>query len=179
MSTLLLKQLKALPNGFEFNYVGKKGTHQHHVIIGTTPSNKRVIANIKNFIKGKKPTDLVFTDRGRKLTGASVNGYLKSIGVPSGITIHKFRHLAGTKLALSLLAKAPFKKADAPTQTAVEKWLKEEMKIVGEQLHHRIGSGDNQKVTGMTAISAYISPQILKGFFNDLGLRVPKWVPKA
>lgn len=178
MSTLLVKQLKPIQGGFEFNYVGKKGTEQHHILKGNTTSNRKVISIIKNLIKNKRPDDVVFTNRGKPLGASAVNAYLKTIGVPAGITIHKFRHLAGTKLALAILKKSPFKKSEQPTQTSVEKWIKEEMKQVGEMLHHRTGSGDNQKVTGMTAINAYISPHVLKQFFDDLGLRVPKWVPK-
>lgn len=179
MSTLLVKQLKSVQGGFEFNYVGKKGTEQHHFLPSNTMSNRKVIKIIKDLIKGKRPDDVVFTNRGKPLGGGPVNSYLKSIGVPAGITIHKFRHLAGTKLAMGILKKAPFKKTDKPTQASVEKWIKEEMKQVGEMLHHRTGSGDNQKVTGMTAINAYIDPKTLATFFNNLGLRVPRWVPKV
>ena len=179
MSTLLVKQCKANGNGYEFDYVGKKGTEQHHVIHGTTPTNRKVIAIIKSMMKGKKPNDVLFTNRGSPLRGQIVNAYLKTLGVPEGVTIHKFRHLAGTKLALAILKKSPFKKSQQPTQTNVEKWIKEEMKQVGEMLHHRTGSGENQKTTGMTAINAYIAPEVLHEFFNDLGLRVPKWVPKV
>lgn len=178
MSTLLVKQLKPTAKGFEFNYVGKKGTEQHHVLNGTTMTNRKVLAIIKTLLKGKKPDDVLFTYRSKPLGAAPVNAYLRSIGVPSGVTIHKFRHLAGTKLAMGILNKAPFKKSEQPSQASVEKWVKEEMKQVGEMLHHRVGSGDNQKVTGMTAINAYIDPKTLGNFFTNLGLRVPKWVPK-
>lgn len=178
MSTLLVKQLIPINKGFEFRYTGKKGTEQHHILIGNTPSNRKVIAIIKNLIKGKKPDDVVFTNRSKPLGAAPVNAYLKSLGVPTGITIHKFRHLAGTKLALQILKTSPFKKSEHPSQASVEKWIKEEMKQVGEMLHHRVGTGDAQKLTGMTAINAYIDPKTLATFFNDLGLRTPKWVPK-
>jgi hypothetical protein len=178
MSTLLVKQLLPISKGFEFKYTGKKGTEQHHILLGTTATNRKVIAIIRELIKGKKPTDVVFTNRSKPLGAAPVNAYLKSLGVPTGITIHKFRHLAGTKLALKILSGAPFKKSEHPSQASVEKWIKEEMKQVGEMLHHRVGSGENQKLTGMTAINAYISPNVLKEFFDNLGLRVPKWIPK-
>jgi hypothetical protein len=46
-------------------------------------------------------------------------------------------------------------------------------------LHHRTGSGDKEKVTPMTAINAYISPDLLRQFFGKLKLRVPDWVPKT
>lgn len=179
MSTLLVKQLKPNQRGLEFNYVGKKGTEQHHVLMPTTPSNRKVLAIIKELTKNKRPDDLVFTDRGRAIGAQPVNAYLKTLGVPAKITIHKFRHLAGTKIAMKILDGAPFKKSDMPSQSSVEKWVKEEMKAVGEVLHHRTGSGDNQKVTGMTSINAYIDPKTLATFFTDLGLRVPKWVPKV
>ena len=80
---------------------------------------------------------------------------------------------------MQILRSSPFKKSQNPTQAAVEKWIKEEMKQVGEVLHRRTGSGENQKVTDMTAMNAYISPEILVEFFDDLGLRVPRWVPKT
>jgi hypothetical protein len=77
-----------------------------------------------------------------------------------------------------LFAKAPFSKSKPPTQASAEKWVKEECIKIGELLHHRSGSGDKQKTTGATAIAAYISPDVVKKFFTDWGLHIPKWVPE-
>lgn len=176
MSTLLVKHLKIAGDTINFDYPGKKGTRQHHQIRATTPANRQVISKIKALIKGKTAEDHVFTFRGKRIIGVDVNRYLKSKGV--NVSIHKFRHLAGTKLAMEILKKAPFKKG-AVTQAAAEKWVKEEMKAVGTLLHHRTGSGEKERVTAMTAIGAYISPDLMKQFFSGLGLRVPKWIPKT
>jgi DNA topoisomerase IB len=178
LSTLLVKHVKKTPKGMKFDYTGKKSTAQHHELVGNSPTTRKVMSIISELTSGKKPDDLVFTIHGKRILGSMVNRYLRSLGVPKGITVHKFRHTAGTQLALNILKKSPFKKSEHPAQTAVEKWVKEEMKAVGEILHHRTGTGDKQKVTGMTAINAYISPEVLKSFFNNLGLRTPKWVPK-
>lgn len=180
LSTLLIAHAKMVNGGFEFEYVGKKGTKQHHVLKPDSVTNKRVIAIIKKCMSGKGKNDLLFTYRGKHLDGSVVNRYLRSIGVPSGVTAHKFRHLAGTKMAQDILAKAPFSPRDKGyTQSSVEKWLKEAMLPVGAMLHHRTGSGDKEKVTPMTAINAYISPDLLRDFFGKLKLRVPDWVPKT
>lgn len=180
LSTLLLSHAKMVSGGFEFNYTGKKGTVQHHTLKPDSVTNKRVIAIIKKCMVGKSKNDLLFTYRGKHLDGSVVNRYLRSIGMPSGVTAHKFRHLAGTSLAMSILAKAPFNVRDKGyTQSSVEKWLKEAMIPVGAMLHHRTGSGDKEKVTPMTAINAYISPDLLRQFFGKLKLRVPDWVPKT
>ena len=177
MSTLQVKHLKVGSDGIHFDYPGKKGTRQTHWLRPTTPVSKQVIAIIKNRIKNKRPNDLVFTYRGVRIPAQAVNNYLKSKGL--NVTIHKFRHLKGTKMAMEILNKSPFKKSERPSQASVEKWVKEEFKKIGEVLHHRTGTGEKEKVVSSTAINAYVDPDLLKGFFTDLGLRVPKWVPKS
>lgn len=179
LSTILLSHAKMVNGGFEFEYAGKKGTVQRHVLPPNTVTNKRVIAIIKKCLANKKRTDLVFTYRGKHLDGNTVNRYLRSIGVPNGITAHKFRHLAGTKMAQEIISQAPFSPRDKGfTQASVEKWLKEALIPVGAMLHHRTGSGDKEKVTAMTAIKSYIAPELLHEFFGKLKLRVPDWIPK-
>lgn len=177
MSTLQLKHIKIDREGVHFDYPGKKGTRQTHLLKSNTTVGKQVIAIIKDRIKNKRPEDFVFTYRGHRLQAQAINAYLKSIGIK--VTIHKFRHLKGTKMALDILDSSPFKKSDHPSQASVERWVKEEFKSIGEALHHRAGVGDKEKVVSSTAINAYVDPNVLKGFFTDLGLRVPKWVPKA
>jgi hypothetical protein len=187
MSTVLVKHLKIDSKGLDVSYVGKKGTMQHHYLKANSTLNRKIIAIIKNCVKGKKPDDLVFTYRSvaangtatiKRLDGTVVNKYLKSIGV--GLSIHKFRHIAGTKLALEILKTSHFKRGDsATTQAGVEAWLKQAFLPIGVMLHHRSGSGEKQKDTSGTAIASYVDPTVMKDFFTDLGLRVPKWVPKA
>lgn len=176
MSTLLMKHVKVLPNGgIHFKYPGKKGTVQEHELKPQSVVTKRVITILKGLMKNKKADDHVFTYRGKPLNGGDVNRYLRSLGID--VSIHKFRHLAGTKLAMQILKRSTFKKG--ATQAQVEKWVKEEFKEIGTMLHHRSGTGEKEKVVSSTAIAAYVDPALLKNYFAGLGLRVPKWVPKT
>jgi hypothetical protein len=176
ISTLRCKHIRVTAQGVEMRYPGKKGTLQHHTIKPTTATNRKVMSLLKSYIAGRGKEDRVFVAGGKPIIPSEVNGYLRRIGVK--VTIHKFRHAAATKAALDLLASSPFNSKNKPTQAQAERWLKVEAIKIGTMLHHRTGSGDKQKVTGTTAIGAYISPDILKDFFVDLGLRVPKWIPE-
>lgn len=177
MSTVQMKHIKIKADGIHFKYPGKKGTVQTHWLRNNTTVNKKVVRIIKELAEGKGPEDLLFTYRGKPINGQAVNAYLRSKGLH--VTIHKFRHVAGTKMANEILARAPFKKAEHPSQASVDKWIKEEFKEIGTALHHRSGSGDAQKVVSSTAIAAYVDPQVLRSYYTGLGLRTPTWVPKA
>lgn len=176
LSTLLIDHTNITPDGIEFNYPGKKGTAQHHFLGTNTAISKKVISIIKNLIKGRKSTEKVFVVSGKPITASEVNRYVRSIGI--NVSVHKFRHVQGTKIAQDLFKKHPFKKG-AVSQAQAEKWIKEEAKQIGTILHHRSGSGDKEKVVGTTALNAYVDPNVIKKFFTDLNLRVPAWVPKT
>jgi hypothetical protein len=75
---------------------------------------------------------------------------------------------------MAMLSKCPLTKGSV-TQAQADKWVKESLTKVGDALHHRSGT----KVTAMTAIKSYIDPGLLVNFYEDLGLRVPKWVPSS
>ena len=169
MSTLQVRHLEITPTYIAYDYTGKKLARQGAKYKANDPTSKKVHAILTGLIKDKAPTDNVFTYKGKPVLRASVNVYLKSLNI--ALSIHSFRRVAGTKLALELIAKAPFKASAHPKQAAVEKWFKESMKTVGELLHHR--SGEN--LTGMTAIQAYIDPSAVMEFFTSLGLRKPSF----
>ena len=177
ITTITAKHVKQGKDGsLIFAYPGKKGTPQHHVLKPNTAINKKVISIIKRCLSNKKPAETIFTVRGKPFHSNDVNRYIRALGiVPS---CHKFRHVQGTKMALEILKKSPFgtgRGKEAPTQTAADKWLKEAMKEVGEKLHHQNGG----VTTGATAISSYVSPEVLINWYHNLGLRTPKWVPKV
>jgi hypothetical protein len=176
ISTLLVKHVKIKEGKVQIDYPGKKGTAQHHVIKSDGPVSKKVVKILEQQIKGKKPNDRVFTYMGRPIKAAEVNGYVKSLGV--NVSVHKFRHVKGTKVMMELLKKNPFKKGKV-SQSQAEKWIKQEATEVGKILHHRSGVGEKEKVVGSTALAAYVDPSVVKGFFTDLGLRIPKWLPKT
>ena len=175
ISTLRCRQVRVTATGAEMRYPGKKGTLQKHKITPTTPTNRKIISLLKAWTNGRGKEDKIFIAGGLPILPSEVNKYLRSIGVK--VTIHKFRHAAATKTAIDMLSRSPFSAKNKPTQAQAERWIKTEALRIGEMLHHRSGSGDNQKVTSSTAIAAYISPVILSKFFVDLGLRVPKWIP--
>lgn len=175
LSTLLVKHLKIDKAGAHFDYAGKKGTAQPATLYPRDPIMRKAIAVHTRLVRGKKPTDHVYTYNGKRLTAQSANAYMKTLGFPAGFTIHKFRHLAGTKMYLDIVKTSPFKKGDPKTsQSAVEKWYKEAMVPIGKALHHRTG----EKVTGMTAIGAYISLEPQRDFFKRLGLREPTFLAR-
>lgn len=175
ISTLRARHMRVTTQGLEMRYPGKKGTLQHHIIKPSTPTNRKVIAIFKAALKDKEKGDLIFVSGGLPIKPREINNYLRSIG--ADVTIHKFRHSAADRTAKAMLAKSPFNSKNVPTQAQAERWIKTEAIKIGELLHHRTGSGDKQKVTSTTAIAAYISPNLIKKFFTDLGLRVPKWLP--
>lgn len=170
MSTLQVSHLKLKPNLIAFDYVGKKNAPQPAKYQVKDHVSKRVLSIVEKLVADKKPSENVWTYKGKPINRAMVNTYLKSKGIK--LSIHRFRQLAGTKLAMMLMSKAPFKKSDHPKQSEVEKWFKEEMKKVGELLHHRNG----ENVTGMTAVKSYISPEEVVSFFTRVGLRKPKFL---
>lgn len=175
LSTLRLNHVKVDEKGAHFNYEGKKGTAQPATLFPRDTTCKKAIEVVKRLVRGKRADDFLFTYNGNRITANDANKYIKSLGFPAKFTIHKFRHLAGTNMFIDIISNAPFKKNDPKTtQSAVEKWYKEAMKPIGEALHHRTG----EKVTGMTAVGAYIDVTPQRDFFKDLGLREPNFLAK-
>jgi hypothetical protein len=172
LTTLQVRHLDFVQGAVEFNYSGKKAAEQHHVYKTTDATGKKVRAILEQLVKDKLPDDNVFTFKDAVITRKMCNDYLQKTHNIC-ITAHRFRQLAGTKAAMGILKMSPFKKGSDVKQAAVDKWIKEEMKKVGEILHHHTGTA----ITGMTAIKSYIDPGVLIEFYTDLGLRVPTWVP--
>jgi len=171
LSTLRTEFVKVKPNEILFDYIGKKGAPQFARYKTNTPEGQKVRKTMLKLLEGKKKGDLVF-ETTKHYNAVAVNSYLRALGIP--ITAHKFRHIQGTKMANEILANHPFNKKDMPKESEVNKWFKEEMTKIGEVLHHRTG----EKVTGSTAIKSYIDPVVIHEFYNKLGIRAPKFVPR-
>lgn len=160
ISTLLNKNIKIKGTTIVFDYSGKKGIHQKHVVKCTTPPTKSLLQLIAELKEGKSPNELVFTWEGQWIRATRINKYLKSIGSP--VTIHKVRTLRGTLLASKLLDPEAVK---GKPDNQINKYVKEVLKKVGALLGHMSG----EKITSSTAIRYYISPSILVDFYKKTG----------
>lgn len=173
ITTLLNKHVK--PNsagGLTISYTGKKGAAQKHVLLPNKPIDRLLIKIILNKKAEGGPSDPLWTygSKTKALPVSSTANYLKQISGDPNAKLHYVRHILGTKLARDIMKRSPLKKG--VSQSAAEKWYKEAMKKVGEELVHSIGG----KVTGTTAIQSYIDIGLQQQFFKDLGLRVPTWL---
>jgi len=171
LSTLQVAWVKMTPTKIILDYTGKKLANQYVEYKVNTPTAKKVQEIIRAQLDRKTPESMLFTFNHRHLSRQRVAAYLKTLGIQ--LTPHSFRRITGTKLAESILAKAPFKASAYPKQAEVEKWFKDAALKIGEALHHRSG----EKVTSATAIKSYIDPQVIEDYFVGLGLRRPKWLP--
>jgi Eukaryotic DNA topoisomerase I, catalytic core len=183
MSTLQARHLKVSPTGIIFSYPGKDGVKQTHVLQGSAPETTWLIRNVKSYLKDKEPKDRVFTfDLNNKvypMTGNLVNRWFEKLGSP--VTVHKLRHVRGSKLFAQLLeenAGKLFNRKKPLTQAQADAAFKQLASKVGAMLGHVRGIGKQQKITPMTACQNYISPSLMLGFYDKLGLRPPKFLSK-
>lgn len=181
--TLLAKQVKATATKITLKYAGKKQVSQLHVLPIKDKVDKIILRNIKEFLIGKAPDDLVFSyenHRGtiKRLNPAQLTSYLKNMGFTVGI--HKIRHIRGTNLAVALLNKntwkpKPTERSLAARQRSGEEFIKTKiLKPVAQLLGHKAKDG---KEIWQTSISNYLNPMPFVKWFKDNGLRLPKWVP--
>ena len=177
ITTLQKRHVNIKGNVIHVKYRAKKGVAQHHIMRANSVVGKRVKELLEMLMEDKDDNDYIMTDsNGKRITGAMVNKYLKEIGAPQGVTIHKFRHAKGTMKAQELLGKVPFNPDDMSyTEAEVTKWFIEKMKEVGAELGHVSG----EKVTASTAIANYVDPGVMKAFFDKLKVRPPATVQKA
>lgn len=175
ISTLLVGHYKLRGKDRLLEYSGKKAQIQKHKLMTSNPNQKLIIEALDEMAKGKVRKDRLITFKGRGVTGSGLNKYLKSIGLPSGVTVHKFRTMRGTVLAKKILEKNPFKnRTRQPKATVVNKWLKTALEKVAKELGHF----SNGKITVATAIANYIDPVILGDFYNEVGIRMPVTIEK-
>lgn len=177
ITTLQARHIIIKGNIIHIKYAGKKGVKQHHIIRTNSIHEKQVKRLLEQLLDGKSGEDYIMTDsNGKRITGSMVNNYLKTIGAPAGVTIHKFRHARGTTHAQKILDKAPFDPKDRDyTEAEVTKWFIESIKEIGAELGHVSG----EKVTANTAIANYIDPSVMQAFFERLKVRPPAVVVKA
>jgi hypothetical protein len=175
MSSIRVKHVKITSSKAVIKFPGKKGVVQTYEVLTNDRWGKRIVNMLESLSKGKSPSDRVWTVGTTDIKGGSVNKVLRSLGMPEGTGIHKFRLVDGSRMAREILKASPLKRG--VKQGEAEKWWKEEAKKIGERLGHSSNVGaENEKTTGMTAIANYISIQLQLDFFENLGLRVPKFL---
>ena len=113
---------------------------------------------------------------GSRFTSAMANHYMHEIGgIPSAITMHKFRHIKANSLAIPILESCPLIGSDDNTVKGVLSWLNENMKVVGEELGHF----KEGQVVGTTAVASYIDPVLVKQLFTSCKVQLPASLEKA
>lgn len=179
-STWRVKHIKFDGDRAIIKYTGKKGQPLRHVLDPNKfPEHRLIIDRLKKLVKNKKPNDRVFTDNnGKPVTAPMVNAQLKAYGCPA--TAHKLRHVKGTRMAKKLFAKSPFdKRKNPPKQAEVDKWVKTTVEKIGKQLGHQVTKADGtKKVQWSTSMNNYISPSVVKDFYNRIGVHIPKFLEK-
>jgi DNA topoisomerase-1 len=182
LSTLRVKHVRVAPNQVVISYLGKDGVQQKHVLTNTDVIHRRLIVLVKDLVKDKKPSDFVFTvqSRGRvvPVTNVDVNRVYKKLGAPPGVTIKSLRTLKGTVLFSQLLEKLFKTKSSFSTATAANEVFKNLSMQVGKALGHVRNGVGGPKVTGATAVAAYIDPNVQARFFDTYNLRYPPFLEK-
>ena len=185
MATLQARHMKQMPNGdIVITYKGKDGVpHRHHLKINET-EHRPVIAALNILLEDKEGKDKVFTS-GKKFVGPnSANALFKQLSGMSNITVHKIRTFRGTDLFTKLMnSEMPkllkLQETKGLSETQALQIFKQLAEKVGTLLNHVRRGATGTKVTGMTAINSYIDTAISVSFFQQLGMRVPKFLEKA
>lgn len=175
ISTLLRRHLNFNDQRVIMTYLGKKAGKQKHVIRFTGEEQRLGLLHesLSEFVHEKKPDQYVFTFRGKPLSNANINGYLRELGFPEGFSIHKFRKLRGTAMAKVLMDKCPLGSRSKDAQ--VNKWIEDQCLKIGKELGHMSG----EKITATTAIANYIDPSVFAPVFEKTNTRPNSKIQKA
>lgn len=182
VATLLVKHATITPDGsITLRYKGKDGVPTTHKITAQTPEGRLLIRNLNDLMVGKGPKDRLFTvKKGNRLvavTPAQVNQMFKACGAPADTTVHKLRTLKGSTLFKAAMDEQ-FEKRKPKDEKQAMALFKALAEKVGKALNHVRNGAGGTKVTGATALQAYIDPMVQLEYWNTLGFRVPKFLEK-
>jgi integrase len=185
LSTILVSNVKITGTKMRIAYLGKDAVKQVHLLDGSTPEGKILVRLISQLIEGKGPKERVWdyeSSSGRQvqMTGNMVNKWFTKLGAPPKVTVHKLRHVRGTRLFNELVSANEKKIFGGTPKTEAQSLeiLKKLATQVGKLLGHVRGVGGGQTATGATAITNYIDPAVQAQFFDRLGVRYPKYLDK-
>lgn len=148
--TTLLKRHVKLENGaLRFEYRGKKGVQQRHVV--ADEQLYRVVESLQH-LPGTRAFQYIDDHRQvRPASGHELNAYIRSVMAP-GLSAKDFRTWAGTLLAAETLADL----GPADAEREVKKNITETVKYVAERLGN----------TPAVARSSYISPVVFERYLE-------------
>lgn len=183
VATLLVKHAVIDPAGnITLRYKGKDGVATIHKLLKSDPYAKFVLVALHQLLANKDQKERIFTyEKNGKhvpISPAQVNQYFRACGAPEGVTVHKIRTYMGTKIFSELMA-AQFEKTKQP-QTEKEAMVifQAMAEAVGKKLNHVRRGASGTKVTGTTALNAYIDVAAQLLYFHTLNIRVPKYLEK-
>jgi len=141
-----------------------------------------VAAAIIQMLQGKTAKDPLFTyvkptGRPIRVTGTQVNALFKSMGAPNGTTVHKLRTAKGTHVFQQLMQEV-FEKKPPKDEKAAMVVFQKMAEAVGKILNHVRNGASGTKVTGTTALNAYIDPAAQLMYWQTLGFRIPAYLEK-
>lgn len=165
--------------GVNLIYKGKDGVRQVHRLQPKSAEAKLLINHILSEAEGRSPSEPLWiydwNGRIRVMVPQRVNKWFRKCG--ASVTVHKLRHVKGTQVFKELLVenqKKIFERKTPMSQAEADKTLKALATKVGAILGHVRGVGEGQKVTGATALQAYIDPAVIIDYYTRLNLRPPK-----
>lgn len=181
LTTWLAGNVKKRGPSLIFDYVGKDSVQQQHTLSPDTPAIERVIKIVNTLLVDKKRSDPLWEYAGHEFNDSRLRAYFKTVCSVPGATIHKIRHLRGTRLMEEQLPGLTEKllKSRTLSQAMVDSAVKSAAEAVGDLLGHRRGVGEAQKITPLTALKSYIDPSLLNDFYDSLqerNIRRPKWL---
>jgi hypothetical protein len=183
VATLLVKHAIIDPAGnITLRYKGKDGVATVHKLVKGDPYQKFVIEALHKLLSDKDSKERIFTyeKAGKRipLSPAQVNQFFKACGAPEGTTVHKIRTVTGTKIFTEMMNQVLEKKLPKTEKEATALFTKL-AEAVGKKLNHiRTTASGGTKVTGATALAAYVDVSVQLLYWSTVGFRIPKYLEK-
>lgn len=161
---LQVKHVKQNGKNLTFDYSAKKQKRD----VVTIKCSRQVLRIFQRLVRGKDRNDYIFTTKdGEKISEGAVNSFLKKkLKVPKGVTIHKFRHIATTRLFRDIIVNGlPRGWKSMPLEEKV-KWYQGNLEVIRGKIRHD---------TIKTTLDSYIDPKVVNEFdkangFEDLSI---------
>jgi hypothetical protein len=158
LHNLQVRHAKVSGNTIKFDYVGKKEVHENFSLKCDTG----ILTIFKSLIQGKSKNDFIFTDtKGKKIDPKTINKFLHdTLKAPKDITIHKFRHVASTRMFKKMIVDNTPEDWDSMSKAEQFDWYQEQLEILRSTMRHD---------TIKTTLNAYIDPLVVLKFNQKNG----------